>query len=107
MRRRLTAVSLVAMVGLVACDPATMPLGGDRAAARDIALQLVADRDPVIEPAPVAQCVGASATPEEADALIAAGNAGNSSEAQAALTKILRKSNTQECLAAVGIPDFV
>jgi len=106
-RRTLAVPALVAMLGLAACNPATMALSGDRAAARDVALQLVAARDPVIEPAPVAQCVGASATPEEATALAEAGRAGATAEAEAALTKILRKSNTQECLAAAGIPDFV
>ncbi len=101
------AAASLALLGVAACNPTTMTLAGDRAATRDIAFKLVSELDPVIEPAPVAQCIGASATPDEADALIAADQSGDRDAAQAALTKILRKTNTQECLSSVGVPDFV
>lgn len=104
--RKAMGVLLCATV-LAACNPATMALSGDRATTRDIAATMIAAQDPVIEADRAAQCVGASATAEEADALIAAHTARNAEGQQDALTKILRKTNTQECLATVGVPDLL
>lgn len=101
------ALAPLALGALAACDPTTMPLMGDRAEARDAAVDLVAARDPVITPEPVAQCIGASATREEAETLVTAARGGDRPAAQAALDTILRKSSTQECLARVGVPDFL
>ena len=92
---------------LAACDPASMPMTGQRAQAQDIARQLVAARDPVIDPDPVARCAATFATPEQADALVAASRAGDRAAAQAALEVMLRKTTVQDCLAEAGQPDFL
>jgi hypothetical protein len=99
----------IALVGLLAaCAPGPdTPLRGERAEARAVAERLVAARDPVIEPGPVAQCAAASATAEEVAALLAADRAGEGMAAQAALEVMLRKTSTQQCLAEVGSPDFI
>ncbi|RDC72255.1 hypothetical protein DLJ49_11505 [Rhodovulum sp. 12E13] len=99
----------IALVGLLAaCVPSpNTPLRGERAEARAVAERLVAARDPVIEPGPVAQCAAASATGDEAAALLAADRAGDAVAAQAALEVMLRKTTTQACLAEAGSPDFL
>jgi hypothetical protein len=103
--RALAAACAAAM--LAACDPASMPITGQRAEAQDIARQLVAARDPVIDPEPVARCAATYATPEQADALVAASRAGDRAAADAALQVMLRKTTTQACLAEAGQPDFL
>ena len=99
----------IALVGLLgACVPSpNTPLRGERAEARAVAERLVAARDPVIEPGPVAQCAAAAATADEAEALLAADRAGDAVAAQAALEVMLRKTSTQACLAEAGSPDFL
>jgi hypothetical protein len=72
-----------------------------------VAERLVAARDPVIEPGPVAQCAAAAATVDETEALLAADRAGDAVAAQAALEVMLRKTSTQACLAEAGSPDFL
>jgi len=98
----------VLVLGTVAaCQPAAVPVTGERAQAQEIARQLVAARDPVIDPGPVARCAAIHATPEQANALVAASRAGDRGAADAALEVMLRKTNVQECLAEAGQPDFL
>lgn len=99
--------AMLALGALGACDPASMPVAGERAQAEEIARRLVAARDPVIDPGPVARCAAIHATPEQADALVAASGSGDRAAAQAALDVMLRKTSTQECLAGAGQPDFL
>ena len=106
-RARRLPLALLAIAAIAACDPATVSLSGNKAAAKEVAVQLVAARDPVIEPEPVAQCAAANATAEEASAIVAAARSGDTSGAQAVLDTMLRKTTTQQCLVAVGIPDFL
>jgi hypothetical protein len=99
--------AILAIGAIAACQPASMPVTGERAQAQEIAQQLVAARDPVIDPGPVARCAAIHATSEQADALIAASRAGDRGAAQAALEVMLRKTSVQECLAQAGQPDFL
>ncbi|MEM0935554.1 MAG: hypothetical protein AAGJ91_06575 [Pseudomonadota bacterium] len=93
--------ALGGMVALTGCVGTGFPLTGQRAQAERVVLQIVADRDPVIEPAPVANCVARFAAPEQIPPLAAGGDA-----AIVALDLALRRSTTQECLAEAGSPDF-
>lgn len=105
LRRVLGAIFAIGT--LAACEPASMPVTGERAQAQEIARQLVAARDPVIDPGPVARCAALHATPEQANALVAASRTGDRAAAQSALEVMLRKTSTQECLAEAGQPDFL
>jgi len=87
---------------LAGCLPATsgLPLTGARAQAEQAALQYVAARDPILDPAPVAACIARSASPEEARALAAGGDIG------ATVTEIVRRRSTQDCFIEAEVPDF-
>ena len=97
------AALLLALPLLAACNPQTGPVmgfGAPRGAAEEAALQYVAARDPVIDPAPVAACLARNATAEEARAMAAGGAIGDT------VTQIVRRRSTQDCFAAAGVPDF-
>jgi hypothetical protein len=97
---------ILALPLAAACVPSSAPVTGDRAAAEQVALQIVAARDPVIDPAPVAACIARGADRDEAATIAAAGREGNREAALGTIEFVLRKSGTQDCLAAAGSPDF-
>jgi hypothetical protein len=97
------AALLLALPALAACQPQAGPIAGfgaPRGAAEEAALQYVAARDPVVDPAPVAACLAQNATAEEARLMAAGGAIGET------VAQIVRRRSTQDCFAAAGVPDF-
>ncbi len=89
--------------GLVAaCVPTSpdVPLRGERAAAERVALDYVASRDPVMDPAPAASCIARYATEQEVSALLAG------ADVEASVREVVRRRSTQNCFAESGVPDF-
>lgn len=100
-----TAIRAALVAGpvlLAACLPVTSdaPLRGDRGQAEQAARDYVAARDPVIDAAPVANCIARSASGEEVDALVSA------TDVEATVREIVRRRSTQDCFDAAGVPDF-
>ena len=88
------------LAGCVASAPTPAPVSGERGRAAEVAGAYVAARDPVIDAAPVANCIARSASGEEVDALVSA------TDVEATVREIVRRRSTQDCFDAAGVPDF-